>query len=461
MLAKAKSERATAAAEAAALKAEAEAMLVAAKDAARRANLRAAARLEDDAAMGARDAAARDAETAALRRTHEARMATLRREHEAEEAAAAAAVAAASARAVAARNEAAALEAVRREHEATSKVLKAGLDNDAAAAERSVRVGLAELGSGSRAAALINAAAPPARGDALKKVEPAAAAVAEGGSFFSIEAAHAEHSRLKQVRAFLRAQARMIKSRQAQLHADQQAWKRSMRALTTAAHGGPEHERMHAIMRKLRHTLERQASTLNDDTEHLQSCFLWMRQLEAAAKAHVANAAATGKSGSGAADELDDDDLDEADALLRGGALVDLEGEAEMASYGFAMPPSHLATGAHPAASAFAAAPLAIAHQQHRSRSPRQRSSARDLPRHASFETVRGVAAAQENLRAAQAAAAAASSRHPRSARHGAADPYMAKEHEMGALLEAHGRWLHSLAREVQPPPPGMPSHAW
>jgi hypothetical protein len=439
---------------------------VAAKDAERRANLRAAARLEDDAAMGARDAAARDAETAALRRTHEARMATLRREQEAEEAAAAAAVAAASARAAAARNEAAALEAVRREHEATSKALKTGLENDAAAAERSVRVGLAELGSGSRAAALINAAAPPARGDAFKKGEPAAPALAEGGSFFSLEAAHAEHSRLKQVRAFLRAQARMIKSRQAQLHADQQAWKRSMRALTTAAHGGPEHERMHAIMRKLRHTLERQASTLNDDTEHLQSCFLWMRQLEAAAKAHVANAAAAGKPGSGAADELDDDDLDEADALLRGGALADLEGEAEMASYGFAMPPSHLATGAHPAASAFAAAPLAIAHQQqqqqHRYRSPRQRSSARDLPRHASFETVRGVAAAQENLRAAQAAAAAASSRHPRSARHhGTADPYMAKEHEMGALLEAHGRWLHSLAREVQPPPPGMPSHAW
>lgn len=98
--------------------------------------------------------------------------------------------------------------------------------------------------------------------------------------------------------------------------------------------------------------------------------------------------------------------------------------------------------------------------------SPRRtRHSARDLPRHASFETVRGVAAAQENLRAAQAAAAAAaSSRHHGHAHHpsraGGHGAWMAKEHEMGSLLEAHGRWLHSLAREVAAPP-SAPTHAW
>lgn len=83
-----------------------------------------------------------------------------------------------------------------------------------------------------------------------------------------------------------------------------QAWKRSMRSLVHDSASRDETERMHAIMRKLRHTIERQvslericagvmitfedtnglgaqASTLNDDTEHLQSCFLWLKQVRA------------------------------------------------------------------------------------------------------------------------------------------------------------------------------------
>ena len=84
---------------------------------------------------------------------------------------------------------------------------------------------------------------------------------AGGTEAVSAEAAAAERARLKQVRSFLNAQARMIKGRQAQLHADQQSWKRHMRQLTASGSGGDEQERMHAIMRKLRHTIEQQVSS--------------------------------------------------------------------------------------------------------------------------------------------------------------------------------------------------------
>ena len=48
-------------------------------------------------------------------------------------------------------------------------------------------------------------------------------------------------------------------------------------------------------MRKLRHTIERQASTLNDDTEHLQSCFLWLRKMDKVSKAQHAGKGLDGK----------------------------------------------------------------------------------------------------------------------------------------------------------------------
>ena len=141
-----------------------------------------------------------------------------------------------------------------------------------------------------------------------------AGGAAAGGDEASLAA---ERAKLKQVRSFLNSQARLIKGRQAQLQADQAAWKRSMKALVGAsggggvgggmgaagdASGGEESERLHAIMRKLRHTIERQASTLNDDTEHLQSCFLWLKQLESASRAAhpTSEGGAAGKGGAAA-----------------------------------------------------------------------------------------------------------------------------------------------------------------
>ena len=167
-----------------------------------------------------------------------------------------------------------------------------------------------------------------------------------------------------------------------------------MRSLAAAGASGDEHERMHAIMRKLRHTIERQASTLNDDTEHVQSCFLWLRQLEAAARAHAAAATADtatatasavaahaaahaapppagggmgggsrrmgggGMGGGGVGggvglEVFSDDGGDEAEPLSSGlvAGLMSMGAGDDEHGYGFACPPAHLVPRTHTATS--------------------------------------------------------------------------------------------------------------
>lgn len=247
----------------------------------------------------------------------------------------------------------------------------------------------------------------------------------------------AERARLKQVRSFLNAQARLIKGRQAQLHADQQAWKRNMRALTSSppAGGGEEHERMHAIMRKLRHTIERQASTLNDDTEHLQSCFLWLRQLDAAARAHAATSGAKGASAGGGRagghfkheNVFSDDGGDEADTPGLGAALE--AGGMGREDFAFSCPPSHLTSNLN-------AANLSPGRRHEKTYGQHAGLGYRDLPqRHAGRS-------------------AALSPRRLEARRMGAGSAWRSDSiDEVSGLMEAHSRHLRELSQELKPPP--------
>ena len=129
-----------------------------------------------------------------------------------------------------------------------------------------------------------------------------------------------------------------------------------------------------------------QASTLNDDTEHLQSCFLWLKQLENAAKSHAASKAL----GGGGNEALDMSPASGAPVARHHGhhghkVFSDDEGDADAESalgfygddgFGGAFPPQHLLGGA------FGGAPLGRSSRHHHGHtaSAGMVASSRDLP---------------------------------------------------------------------------------
>ena len=114
------------------------------------------------------------------------------------------------------------------------------------------------------------------------------------------------------MRAFLNSQARLIKGRQAQLQAAQQAWKRDMRALAAHAGGGEQQgkpnaaqnvaPRVHAVVRGLAlEVCDERGAAKPDDLAHTLAGLGKLARWQHGTEEEAAAAAATAEGGGAAA----------------------------------------------------------------------------------------------------------------------------------------------------------------